>query len=139
MNVRRYYICDNCDHAFTILQDINEDLLKRCPNCNKKKLYQDLTGQHTYIYNTPTTLGHQAQRNTEQMGKYELQDKRHKDKIERRKQARQPLVERGIISEANVEKEAETPWFGQLDKAKEKEINNDETGKKAHKYIMEGK
>lgn len=139
MNVNRYYICDNCDYCFVVLQDINDNILKRCPKCNKKKLYQDLTGQHTYIYGSPTTLGHQASRNTEQMGKYELQEKRQREKIERRRQVRQPLVERGIISEANLEKEPETPWFGKLDKTKEQQINNDSTGKIAHKYIMEGK
>lgn len=137
MNIKRYYICDACDYHFYTLQERDENLLKRCPKCRKHKLYQDLTGQHSYVYGEPTTLGHQADRNTQNMGKYELQDRRRKEKLDTLKQRRKPLVDKGILSPDNIDKEAD-PWFGKLEKKKEKEIIEDKTFQKAHKYIMEG-
>ena len=32
------YECANCDHQFEILQSINENRLKKCPECGKPKL-----------------------------------------------------------------------------------------------------
>ena len=62
-----------------VKQNMHDPLKKKCPECGKLKLYQDLTGQHTFVYQECKTLGHQAERNTERMGKYELESKRKKD------------------------------------------------------------
>ena len=32
------YQCDACDHLFEIYQGINDDKLKKCPDCGKRKL-----------------------------------------------------------------------------------------------------
>ena len=32
------YVCDACDHSFEAFQRIDEDVLTRCPECNKNKL-----------------------------------------------------------------------------------------------------
>jgi len=78
--MRRVYICDNCCHEFEFIHNsIHDPLKKKCPECGKIKLYQDLTGQSTFIYQEPKTIAHQAHRNTERMGAYELQEKRDKD------------------------------------------------------------
>ena len=79
--INRYYICDNCDYHLVVRQELHDDTrLKKCPSCNKNKLYQDLTGQHTFIYQEPTTVGHLAHRNSERAGKYELESKRKEAK-----------------------------------------------------------
>lgn len=74
--VSRYYICDHCNYRFKKEQKLHDKILKKCPSCKSMSLYQDLTGQHTFVYQEPKTVGHLAQKNTEQMGKYELEQKR---------------------------------------------------------------
>lgn len=137
MNINRGYICDACDYYFEIVQERDETLLKRCPKCRKHKLYQDLSGQHAIIIGEPTTLIHQADRNTKNFGKYELEDKKKKDAFEQKKMRKKPLIEKGLIPEDALEKERKPAWYGELPKTKEKEIMSDKT--KAKKYIQEGK
>jgi hypothetical protein len=99
-------------------QQLHDRLKKRCPNCRKYKLYQDLQGQHTFVYQEPKTLGHQAERNTERMSKYELEQKRSKEKkLKKRPQ----------------------PWYNTEGKQLNKELSDLDTVDKQRKYIMEGK
>lgn len=117
--INRYYICDECDHSFVVKQNLHDPLKKKCPNCGKHKLYQDLTGQHTFVYQECKTLGHQAERNTERMGKYDLEERRRKDKFNKKKK--------------------KPTWYNPEGKSLEKELKNINTPEKQHKYIMEGK
>ncbi len=32
------YVCDACQHAMEVFQNISEDALKKCPKCRKNKL-----------------------------------------------------------------------------------------------------
>ena len=34
------YQCDACDHTFEILQSMLDKKLKKCPECNKNRLYR---------------------------------------------------------------------------------------------------
>lgn len=139
MNINRGYICDNekCNHYFEIVQERDEPLLKRCPKCRKHKLYQDLSGQHISIIGEPKTLIHQADRNTKNFGKYELEDKRKKDAYEKKLMRKKPLIEKGLIPEDAMEKERKPAWYGELPKEKAKDIMSNK--KRAKKYIQEGK
>jgi putative FmdB family regulatory protein len=119
--VTRYYICDNCDHHMVIQQKMNDPLKKKCPECGKLKLYQDLTGQHTFVYQDCKTLGHQAQRNTERMGKYDLESKRKKD------------------SEAKKFKKKRSTWYNKEGADLKQGLKHLNTPEKKHRYIMEGK
>lgn len=112
--VNRYYICDSCDYIFMVPQPMHEALLKKCPRCKKHQLYQDLTNIHTFVYQEPKTLGHQADRNTDRMSKYELETKTKKKK---RKNA---------------------PWYNPEGKDLSKELKDVDTKEKAQKYIMGG-
>jgi putative FmdB family regulatory protein len=118
MNINRYYICDACDHHFELLQDRDEPLKQKCPKCKKNKLYQDLTGQHSFVYQEPKTVGHLADRNTAKMGKYELETKRSKHK--------------------KVRKEGHKTWYNPEGKDLPKTLNDIDTVPKAQKYIMTG-
>lgn len=73
------YKCDNCSHGFDIKQNFHDKPLKKCPECNKHKLHRVISILYSSVKGPPTTLHHQAARNTEQMGKYELQEKLRKD------------------------------------------------------------
>lgn len=118
----RTYICDNCEYEFSISQKMHDPLKKICPQCRKHKLYQDLTDQHTFVYQDPKTLGHQAERNTERMGKYDLEDRRKRD------------------SKVNEQKrDKKKSWYNKEGKDLSSELSSLNTTEKKHKYIMEGK
>jgi len=117
--VNRYYVCDNCDYHMVVKQNLHAPLKKKCPECGKHTLYQDLTGQHTFVYQEPKTLGHLAQRNTERMGKYDLEERRRKDEFKKKKK--------------------KPTWYNPEAKELHKELKEINTPEKQHKYIMEGK
>jgi predicted ATP-dependent serine protease len=98
--VNRYYVCDACDYSFCVKQELHDDKrLKRCPQCKKHKLYQDLTGQHTFIYSEPQTLGHQAARNTERAGKYQLESIQREQKLSKEKVQLDNLKKAGLVKQ----------------------------------------
>lgn len=115
--VTRYYICDECDYHFVTEQKIHAPLKKKCPECGKKKLYQDLTGQHSFVYQEPKTLGHLAERNTERAGKYELEAERAKHK--------------------KIKSEGKPKWYNP-DKVDLTKALGDLTPEKQADYIMKG-
>jgi acetyl-CoA carboxylase beta subunit len=101
-----------------IEQKLHDALKKKCPKCGKMKLYQDLTGQHSFVYQECKTLGHQASRNTERMGKYELEHKRKKHR--------------------SLRKESNKPWYNSDGKNLKQELKHLDTIDKAAKYIETG-
>ena len=119
--VNRYYICDKCDYSFVMKQKMSASLKKKCPECGKQALYQDLSGQHSFVYQDCKTLGHQAIRNTERMGKYDLESRRKKDE------------------ERNKLKKRPSKWYNKEGKDLGKSLSHLDTVDKRHKYIMEGK
>jgi hypothetical protein len=96
---------------------IHDPLKKKCPECGKYELYQDLTGQHTFIYQEPKTLGHLAERNTERAGKYELEKAR---------------------SEMRQKPEPNKTWYNKEGKNLAKELSGLNTPEKKKKYIFTG-
>jgi len=119
--VTRYYICDECDYHMVAEQKMDAPLKKKCPECKKHKLYQDLSGQHSFVYQDCKTLGHQASRNTERMSKYELESKR-RDHDKAKKLKKKPST-----------------WYNSEGKDLKKALVGLDTVDKKHKYIMEGK
>lgn len=63
----RRYICDFCSYTFEIKQPMLEPLKKKCPQCGKKKLYQDLTEGQLPLIITPRTIGSFADKNSKTM------------------------------------------------------------------------
>lgn len=140
--IRRVYICDSCDYAFEVYQELHDEKrLKRCPCCKKHKLYQDLTGQHTFVYGEPKTIEHQADRNSKEMGKYHLQEKTAKDRAEIDKRKLDYMKQQGMVSQ-NTEslKDLNKTWYNPEGKNLKKELSEvTKNKKKARKYILEGK
>jgi hypothetical protein len=98
---------------------MDASLKKKCPECGKYKLYQDLTGQHTFVYQDCKTLGHQADRNTERMGKYELEAKRE---------------DHGKAKKLKQKKKK--PWYNPDGKDLTKELSHLNTKDKQKKYLQ---
>lgn len=102
----RYYICDNCDHQFNVTQKFEDKTLKKCPQCKKLKLYQDLTGMYAFVVKEPTTIGQLADRNTKKMGKYELENKMKEDGIPEAIRAREKRQKINKLSKMNEKQKA---------------------------------
>jgi hypothetical protein len=59
---------------------------RKCPSCKKTKLKRVIGTPMVFIKGEPQTVGHQAERNTEKMGRYELGDKEGKRKESSKKE-----------------------------------------------------
>ena len=74
------YVCTNCDYTFSVKQSMKKyKKKKKCPSCGKYKLERMLGAPSFFIKGEPKALGHWAERNTQKMGRYELEDKRRLD------------------------------------------------------------
>lgn len=117
----RTYICDNCEHEFSISQGMHDPLKKKCPKCSKHTLYQDLKGQYTSVKQEPKTLGHLANRNREKMGTYELESKEQEaNRIQKLKNKKNKT------------------WYNPEGKNLKKELKHLKTNKEKMNYIMTG-
>lgn len=146
--------CSNCNNKWELYLPFKDfpKIGKKisCPCCRKRKTVSvsiEDVSIHTFIYQDPKTVGHQAARNTEKMGKYELESRKNKEKEERlnqKKARRQALQESGILPKGSklVETEKiEKPWFGELPKDKAKQIfsgTEKEQEAKIKKYVEKG-
>lgn len=130
---RYEFICDECNIFWELQILFSEyDTKKKnikCPQCKKKKTvrqYLENKDIHGYVYQDPSTVGHQAARNTERMGKLELQSKLETDKIHRIKEQKNKQP---------------TPWYGKLAKSKMDQIqkaSGADKDKIIKKYIETG-
>lgn len=94
--VTRAYYCKNCNYEFETVQPMNETLKKKCPECKKNQLSQDLSGgTYTAEVKNYSTLGSIAEKNTKEMGLYERQEKEQaiKDKDQSMMQERNRKLE----------------------------------------------
>ena len=73
------YRCENCDFLLSVEQKMkNYKPKKKCPSCKKNKLERIISPSLFFIKGEPGTVGHWAERNTQKMGKYEIEDKTSK-------------------------------------------------------------
>ena len=77
------YKCNNCDHYFEIVQSMKDKKKRKCPECKKLKLQRLLGQPMIFVKGDPSTIGHWAERNTENMGRYEIGDKRGQQEVKR--------------------------------------------------------
>jgi putative FmdB family regulatory protein len=71
------YSCENnnCQHKFEIEQHMTDDALVECPCCKCSTLIRIIYAPMVFSKGEPTTIGHQADRNTQKLGHYEYEDK----------------------------------------------------------------
>lgn len=132
--VTRGYICDACEHTFEVQQPLHEEKLKKCPQCERETLYQDLRGQYHAIREVKT-LGQLAERNTKKLGRYGLDSKVEQERQKKLKKNQEVLKKSGV--DLPLEKCEHKPWYGTLNSESATKINKMTTEQKA-KYIMDG-
>lgn len=75
------YECSSCGHKMLdIYQQFSDKALKKCENCKKNSLERVVFAPHVYVRGEATTIGHLAERNSEKMGKSQVQEKTLQDK-----------------------------------------------------------
>ena len=82
------YKCSNCEYQFELRQSFKDIPKKKCPKCRKLSLEKLLFAPDVIVRlgtSDIKTIGHLADRNTQQMGKYKLDELTEKDPIEQRK------------------------------------------------------
>jgi|TARA_B100001778_G_scaffold332303_1_gene338353 putative FmdB family regulatory protein len=78
------YECSECGYYEEVFQKFSEKPLVRCPECKKHKFRRViLNAPHIAVKGDPTTVQHLADRNTQKLGKYELQDKMKADNMDK--------------------------------------------------------
>ena len=82
------YRCSACGHDFEVIQSIKDKTKRKCPKCKKSKLERVFGAPFIFMKGDPQTLEHWAERNTEQMGRYELGDKRGEQEEAKKKAAK---------------------------------------------------
>lgn len=104
------YRCDSCDYSFEVNQGYHDKPKKKCPDCKAHKLYR-VYSVYVAIVGEPKTVGHLADRNTQKMGKYELENARSKlpkAETQQAKEKRKKYQKLGNMNEAQKTKYIET-------------------------------
>ena len=113
---------------------------EKCPKCGKL-CKQIISCPHFNIISEPSTVRQLSEKNTREMGKYELEDRIRKDKNEKQEQRITALKRKKILPEDYKLPENTEPWYGTLDKKKKKELfsgTKAEQKKKVKRYIQKG-
>ena len=78
------YECSECGYYKEVFQKFSEKPLVKCPECKKHKFRRViLNAPHVSVKGEPTTVQHLADRNTQKLGRYELQAKEKADNIDK--------------------------------------------------------
>jgi putative FmdB family regulatory protein len=114
------YECEQCHFDFETEQCFSEDALKVCPECGEASLVKKIYVPFIFIKGEPTTVGHQAARNTEKMGKYEY-DSKIQERQKRIRQASENFLKE--TAGQKIEHSGELPWWrsGQVEGLPKKE------------------
>lgn len=136
------YYCDECDLGFELGRSIHDKPSEHsCPSCEKTLEVKLPQGFNFAVRKDPQTLGHLAERNTEGMGHYELQEKRSLDKINKinAKKAGREELSRKLPKGARLidSSEYKAPWWRKGTESVDMSLNK-LSGEKLTKYINEG-
>lgn len=144
--MRYDYECnkEDCGFLFEVEQRVTANRMRKCPMCAKRSLERVmLSAPLGFVKDRVETIGQLAEKNTKAMGEEGLrrtmehkkrqEEFAHKSRMDNLR-AKMPAGAK-LLGIGNTDK----PWYGKLDKSTEKKINADPSGKRAHKYIMEGK
>ena len=110
------YTCRSCGKTFEQVRRFNEPA-SPCV-CGSSDLAQIFHPPNIFIKGEPTTLGQLSERNTQKLGRYELDDKREK--------------------QAKGNNKKETPWYTKSGTSSASEIQKMTPKQKAN-YIKKGK
>ena len=97
------YECSECGYYKEVFQKFSEKPLIRCPQCKKHKFRRVILGApHISVKGEPSTIQHLADRNTQKLGKYELQDKMQADNMDKVKKDREVNQRRNKINKMST-------------------------------------
>jgi putative FmdB family regulatory protein len=132
------YECNNCGHTLEVKQSYQDTPKKKCPECKKYKLRRVISLIYAAVKGTATTVKQQAERNTAEMGKYELQERRQQHEKEKQQAKLQSLKTAGVVPETTTEIPSKKSWYNPEGKDLGKELKDINTVEKTKKYIIEG-
>ena len=106
------YECSHCKHFMEdVYQSIKDDAITECPKCKKQTLYRIITGGiYGHVYQEPTTIGQQADRNWKNKGHYERSNAMTKMDDE----ARNKRESRKMINKMNKDKQYHYIMTGEM-------------------------
>ena len=97
------YECSECGYYKEVFQTFSEKPLVRCPQCKKHKFRRViLDAPHISVKGEPSTIQHLADRNTQKLGKYEIQDKMQADNMDKVKKDREVNQRRNKINKMST-------------------------------------
>lgn len=124
------YQCDKCSHNFDKVQSFKDKPLKKCPACKKLALKKVIHAP--YYIPEVKTLGGVAEKNTREMGKYRLEDKRKSQEDNANKFKLESLKTIGVVPENATE-------LPKVQKSLDKLRDVIKDPKKTKDYILKGK
>ncbi len=133
--------CTNCSHEFDIQKSIKEKFNNFCPECKQETLERVIHSPISFVredITDKTTLGRLADKNTNKMGKYELQEKREKtrqDKIKGQRIAQEEMAKK--TGKSPLEIPDKEPWYRKNGVGTKK--INEMTPTQKEKYIRTGR
>lgn len=106
------YVCENyqCQHSFEIHQSFNETTLVKCPVCQQESLKQKYCVPFFFLRSEPTTLAHQAERNSERLGRREVVERTARSK-EKLRQASTKMLESTKGRNLDTKTSEGLPWW----------------------------
>jgi putative FmdB family regulatory protein len=133
-----HYRCTCCANEFEVQQSIKDKPLSQCNACQQFMLERVIHGgTAVFIQQEPTTVGQVAKRNSKKFGKYgvEDRDRKHKlDQIAAKQELRERAANRGI-NIPEIPENRPDPWYGKPDIEK----INKMTPEQQQRFIMEGR
>tara|TARA_R110002167_G_scaffold255783_2_gene462149 strand:+ start:4577 stop:4933 length:357 start_codon:yes stop_codon:yes gene_type:complete len=74
--------CEPCNYQAEIVQGVNEPSVQVCPKCSKETFQKIfISFPNVFVKGEVKTIAQQAEKNTKNMGSYELEEKRFKDDL----------------------------------------------------------
>jgi len=93
------YECSECGHLEEMFQKFSEKEVNTCPECASSTYGRViLHAPFSFVKGEPTTVQQLADRNTQKMGHYELQDRRKADNMDVHKKNKEANAIRNKIN-----------------------------------------
>ena len=137
-----HYKCETekCDCEFEVEQRITEKSFTLCPQCQLESLHRVIYPPIAFVkeeLGPNSTVGRWAEKNTESMGKMELEDKRlqqENSRIEAKQQLQNQMSEKYGTTPIDYSKQKK-PWYRKVGADKLNKL----TPQQKEKYIQTGK
>lgn len=96
------YVCESCSHELKdIYQSFTEDALTQCPECGKSSLVRVIYGGLATFVKNVNTIGQLADRNWNNMGRYQRSEIEQQKKVTKEES---PLSSLGPASRQQINK-----------------------------------